>query len=310
VIEAHQAFVLGTRVRRLIGSSRSLSRRFRAVACRLSLVFGCGCGQGHEGSSPGADMVEGGSMSANVTSGGAAGSGAMVMGGVGSASAGAALTGVAGTSGASVGGIAGSASGPGDAWILDSLETIGGLTPEVWGAPTLSETPQGRALCFDGDDGVVLSQNPLQGFAAFTVQVLFRPESVLESEMALAEPRFIHIETAAADRLTVEARVDASGFYLDTFISSAGQSKTLSEASQRHAVGAWHWAALSYANGTMRHYVDGIQDASAELNASPLGPGTTSVGVRQNHLYWFKGCVRELRFAAEALPIQALARLP
>lgn len=247
---------------------------------------------------------------ADTTSGGLAGSGPTVIGGVGAAGAGAMPAGFSGSGGTSASGIAGSASGPQNAWVLDNLASIAGLTPDVWGAPTLSETPQGPALCFDGDDGVLLPRNPVAGLAAFTVQVLFRPEPVLESELALAEPRFVHIETSAADRLTVEARVDAAGFYLDTFISSAGQSKTLSEASQRHAVGAWHWAALSYGSGVMRHYVDGIQDASAELNVSPLGPGKTSIGVRQNHLYWFKGCIRELRFSPEALPADALARMP
>jgi hypothetical protein len=211
----------------------------------------------------------------------------------------------AGASGS--GGAVGGAAAPNGAWVLDNLTSIAGLTPEVWGGPTLTQTPYGVALCFDGDDGIVLPKNPLEGFGAFTLQVLFRPDPVVEGETALAEPRFIHIETSAADRATIEARVDSTQFYLDTFISSAGQSKTLSDESRRHAVGQWHWGALSYADGMMHHYVDGVVDASAALSAGPLGPGKTSLGVRQNHVYWFKGCIRELRFTPAALPSESLA---
>jgi hypothetical protein len=154
----------------------------------------------------------------------------------------------------------------------------------------------------------VLASNPLAALQAFTLQVLFRPDPVLQAQSPLAEPRFVHIETDAGDRATVEARVGPTQFYLDTFIASAGRSKTLVEPARVHPVGEWHWAALTYADGVMRHYVDGTEDASANLDALPFGPGKTSIGVRQNRVYWFNGCVRELRFVPRALSSDALER--
>ena len=85
-------------------------------------------------------------------------------------------------------------------------------------------------------------------------------------------------------------------------------SKTLSDPARTHPLGQWHWAALSYADGKLRHFVDGSEDAAADIAAAPLGPGKTSLGARQNHVDWFVGCIRELRFAERALESVTLAR--
>jgi hypothetical protein len=274
--------------------------------CVIALLAALACGGGHEAEVARAQPpAMGGSISGGSNAASAGGWPSVGGGSVAGAGGGAdAASGNGG--GATSGGFAGGAGELGDTWVLDNLLAIGGLTPEIWGAPSVTETPHGKALCFDGDDGIVLTTNPLEGSQAFTLQVLFRPDPVLETETALAEPRFVHIETDAADRATVEARVTATQFYLDTFIASAGQSKTLVDPARVHPVGEWHWAALTYASGVMRHYVDGTEDASADLDAVPFGPGKTSIGVRQNHLYWFKGCVRELRFVARALTTETL----
>jgi Concanavalin A-like lectin/glucanases superfamily len=194
-------------------------------------------------------------------------------------------------------------------WIIDNTTSIHGFVPQLIGAPVVENGDQGAALCFDGDDGIVLDANPLEGLAAFTLEVLFMPEAVSAAETALIEPRFVHIESATGDRATVEARVNDGEFYLDTFLKSGTQSLTLIDETKVHPVGAWYWSALSYADGQMRHFVEGVEDASGAVTVAPLGPGKISIGVRQNLQYWFKGCVRELRVTPEALPPELLQRV-
>jgi len=196
-----------------------------------------------------------------------------------------------------------------DEWVIDNITSIHGLRPTVLGAPVTTATDQGQALCFDGDDGILLAKNPLEGLAEFTLQILFRCDPLTSAQAALAEPRFLHIETEAASRATVEARVTETSFALDTFLRSGSQSRTLLDAAKRHPVAVWHWAALTYGDGQMRHYVDGVEDAAGPLSLMPFGPGKTSIGVRQNFVHWFKGCVRKLRISPRALPPERLEKL-
>lgn len=196
-----------------------------------------------------------------------------------------------------------------DEWVIDNITSIHGLRPTVLGAPLITATDQDRALCFDGDDGILLPKNPLEGLAEFTLQVLLRCDGLTPAQAALAEPRILHIETEAASRATVEARVTETSFALDTFLRSGSQSRTLLDAAKRHPVAIWHWAALTYGDGQMRHYVDGVEDAAGPLALVPFGPGKTSIGVRQNLVHWFKGCVRKLRISPRALPPESLEKL-
>jgi len=51
----------------------------------------------------------------------------------------------------------------------------------------------------------------------------------------------------------------------------------------------------------MRHYVDGKLELSGKVAMKPFGNGVTSIGVRQNKVYWFKGAVLKGRFTNRAL---------
>ena len=90
----------------------------------------------------------------------------------------------------------------------------------VHGSPQVVSSPQGDALCFDGDDAVVLNANPVQGLAAFTVEVFVRIDAVINA--AFNQPRYLHVETSDASRLTMEARITDTNWYLDTFLLSSG----------------------------------------------------------------------------------------
>src|SRR6185436_8986228 len=137
--------------------------------------------------------------------------------------------GAAGTSGAGGdGGGSGSGAGPAgsggaatvERWIIDNTTSIHGNAPTVMGSPQVMTSPQGEALCFDGDDAVVLNANPVQGLAAFTVEVFMRIDGVTNA--AFNQPRYLHVETTDASRLTMEARVTETSWYLDTFLLASG----------------------------------------------------------------------------------------
>jgi hypothetical protein len=59
--------------------------------------------------------------------------------------------------------------------------------------------------------------------------------------------------------------------------------------------------ALVYDGRLMRHFVDGHEELSGPLAIQPLGVGKTSIGVRMNRVFWFKGAVRKVRFTPRAL---------
>jgi hypothetical protein len=183
---------------------------------------------------------------------------------------------------------------------------VSGLAPEVWGSPTPAASPDGPALCFDGDDALVVPANPLEGRGAFTLEVLARVDAVTDG--AFAEPRFVHVE-GAGGRATVEARVTPRGWYLDTFLRSGAGERALIDPSRLHPLGRWSWAAVSYDGARMRDFVDGAEEGSAALAFAPLGPGRTSLGARQNRVHWFQGCIRELRVTPRALAPAELARV-
>ena len=107
----------------------------------------------------------------------------------------------------------------------------------------------------------------------------------------------------------LETRTTPEGrWYLDTFLHGGAEKLALARSDALHDAGTWSWAALSYADRQMRHYVNGVLEASGPVAFSPLSRGQTSIGVRLNQVSWFKGCVRELRISPAALPSERLQR--
>jgi hypothetical protein len=53
-----------------------------------------------------------------------------------------------------------------------------------------------------------------------------------------------------------------------------------------------------------------VQQNSAKVILPPQGPGHTSVGVRINRQYYFKGAVRMARFTRRALAPSEFLKLP
>ena len=179
-------------------------------------------------------------------------------------------------------------------WKIDSLDNIGGRSVEKIGNPLVN----GRGVSFDGlADGLVVNGNPIAGAAAFTVEAVFRPDAG-----GTFEQRWFHIQEAANDnRVLLEIRLTGDEWFLDTFIKSGENKLTLYSENFKHKAGEWYHVALVYDGTTMRHFVDGKEELSGPLLIRSLGDGNTSIGVRMNRVFWFKGAVRKARFTARPL---------
>jgi len=179
-------------------------------------------------------------------------------------------------------------------WHLDNLEAIGGNKLVVVGDPKIIETPNGKAIEFDGvDDGLFLDVHPLAGFTVFTVEVVFNPYA-----NGAAEQRFFHMQENSSDeRVMFETRlVENRQWFLDTFINSNGQKVPLYAIDSKHDTGAWYHAAIVVDGVTFKHYVNGEMELSEALQFEAQQSGQTSLGVRLNKVNWFKGAIRTVRF--------------
>ena len=104
--------------------------------------------------------------------------------------------------------------------------------------------------------------------------------------------------------MLLEIRLTGDQWFLDTFIKSGENKLTLYSENFKHKAGEWYHVALVYDGATMRHFVDGKEELSGPLVIEPLGGGSTSIGVRMNRVFWFKGAVRKARFTPRALSPQ------
>ena len=71
-----------------------------------------------------------------------------------------------------------------------------------------------------------------------------------------------------------------------------------------HPFGAFHTVTATYDGTTLRSYVDGVLQAEGAVHLTPQLPGHTSLGVRINHVFFFKGTIYEARFTRHVLPTQ------
>lgn len=183
-------------------------------------------------------------------------------------------------------------------WKIDSLSKIGGNPVTVIGDPQVINSPRGKAVLFDGtDDGLLVNANPIAGARAFTVEAIFRPDPNGKEEQ-----RWFHIQEETGDnRVLLEIRLTGEQWFLDTFIKSGENNRTLYAEDFKHPLGEWYHVALVFDGSTMRHYVDGKEELSGPLTIQPFGNGRASIGVRMNRVHWFKGAIREARFTPHAL---------
>ena len=188
-------------------------------------------------------------------------------------------------------------------WTFDRLENIGGHKTTVLGQPKVIDSPLGKAVEFDGvDDALFIDNHPLAGAKTFTWEAIFRPDGG-EREQRWFHLSELNTQTGADtdNRMLFEIRVVGDQWFLDSFIQSGTENKALMNRQALHPLGAWYHVASVYDGREFRNYVNGVQEGSAQLQLAPHGPGHTSVGVRINKVFYFKGAVHLARFTRRAL---------
>ena len=183
-------------------------------------------------------------------------------------------------------------------WKIDNLNKVGSSSATVLGSPAIIETVLGRALQFDGaDDALIVEENPIAGWGAFTIEVIFRPDSGGNTEQ-----RFLHFQEVDSHRVLIETRLTENGkWFLDTYMKYGNSDKTLYAKNYLHDLDQWYHAALTYDGTNMAHYVNGMLELSGSVKFNPMNGGETSIGCRINRVYWFKGAIILIKFTPSAL---------
>ena len=179
-------------------------------------------------------------------------------------------------------------------WKINNLQKIGKHQTEILGEPKVVK----KSIEFDGiNDGIFLDTNPVEGLKTFTIEAIFRPDADGNKEQ-----RWFHIQQNDADnRVLLEIRVVGNDWFLDTFIKSGENRLTHYAEKFLHPIGDFYHVALVFDGTEMRHYVNGKLELAGKLTISPFGKGKTSLGVRQNKVYWFKGAIKKVKVTNKAL---------
>ena len=188
-------------------------------------------------------------------------------------------------------------------WKFDRLDNIGGYKTTVLGKPKVIDSPLGKAVEFDGvADALFIDNHPLAGVKAFTLEAIFQPDG------GQVEQRWFHLSERDSatgrdsdNRMLFEIRVVGDQWFLDSFNQSGSASKALMNRTALHPLRTWHHVVSVYDGTEFRNYVDGVQEGAAQLQLAPHGPRHTSVGVRINKVFYFKGAVHSARFTRSAL---------
>jgi hypothetical protein len=198
-------------------------------------------------------------------------------------------------------------------WQFDRLDSIGGHATQIVGNPQLIDTPAGKAVLFNGvSDGIFVDDHPLAGAAAYTWEVIFRPDADGPEAQ-----RFFHLQeqdpATSADtknRMLFEIRIVDGQWCLDSFASSGDSTRTLLNCKLLHPLGRWYRVTAVYDGKTLRNYVDDEVEGEGPLDLKPQLAGHSSIGVRINKLYWFKGAVLLARMTPRALKPEEFLKLP
>ena len=192
-------------------------------------------------------------------------------------------------------------------WQLDNLTGIGGNATTVIGDPEVVGTPFGDGMLFDGDDGLIIDDNPIAGAQTYTLEMIFRPDPTVNRSSN--EPRVFHVQSTGSDhRAILEIRVAQDEWYLDAFLRSGSvanqrqdDSLTLIDPTLRYPLGEWYNFSVVYDGTAMHAYLDGQLQLSGPIAVEPLSAGQTSLGMRHNRIRFFEGAIAQVRFTRSAV---------
>lgn len=197
-------------------------------------------------------------------------------------------------------------------WRFNRTDRIGGNKTEVLGNPRVIETPDGKAVQFNGvDDALIIPRHPLAGASTYTWEVIFRPDGGPFAQ------RFFHLQEVdpatgkdTGNRMLFEVRVMNGKWCLDSFASSGENNRTLLNCKLLHPLGKWYAVTAVYDGKELRNYVDGQLQGEGSLKLKPQLPGHASVGMRINHVFFFKGAILMARMTPRALPPSEFLKVP
>ncbi len=208
-------------------------------------------------------------------------------------------------------------------WQFDRLDNIGGNRAHVDGEPKIITTAAGKAVLFDGvHDGLFIDKHPLAGFSQFTFEALVRPDGgdpaqrwfhLAETDPKTGLDATVDANNPTADknsRFTFELRVDGDRCYFESFTHGPGYQSALIDKTKTHPLGQWYVVTQTYDGQTHRSFVNGVLEKEAPIAYVPQGPGHSSVGVRINHVSYFKGAVMRAHFAPRALAPSEFMKVP
>jgi hypothetical protein len=200
-----------------------------------------------------------------------------------------------------------------EVWKFDQTDSLGGYPATVLGHPHLIDSPYGKAVEFNGvDDALFVDVHPLAGASAYTWEVIFRPDADGPEAQ-----RFFHLQEQdpktgkdTDNRMLFETRIVDGQWCLDSFASSNGNNRTLLNCKLLHPLGKWYRVTAVYDGKELRNYVGDELEGSGDLKLVPQLAGHSSVGVRINKIYWFKGAALMARMTKRALPVEQFLKMP
>lgn len=182
-----------------------------------------------------------------------------------------------------------------DDWVVRDFLHMDGVT--VLGKPMIVNSPWGEAVAFNGvSDAFDLNHNPLVGYSRFTIEVVMMPDGDGPNAQ-----RYLHFGEADGDRVLLETRVVDGQWYHDSFVQSGDQGLALIDATKLHPTDQWHHVALVFDNGSFATYLNGVRELEGSVAFTPHVGGQTSIGVRMNRVFWYKGAFYRIRISNRVL---------
>ena len=183
---------------------------------------------------------------------------------------------------------------------LELAKMLGSSTKDctILGAPQIIDCSYGKAVQFNGqDDAMILDNNLLANMHQYTIEVIMRPDTNGQREQ-----RFLQFGEVQGERVMVETRLTKDDqWYLDTYMKSRQADRTLVDSTKLHPLNQWYHVAFIADDGKMESYVNGRKELEGQIPFSPFTIGQTSIGVRLNLVYWFKGAIYKLKITPKRL---------
>jgi hypothetical protein len=107
-----------------------------------------------------------------------------------------------------------------------------------------------------------------------------------------------------------EIRIRDGQWCLDSFATSAGQSRALLNCEKRYPFGKWYRVTTVYDGKMLKNYVGDELQGEGEVKLAPQRPGHLSVGVRINLVDHYKGAIYSSRFTRSALAAGDFLKMP